>query len=276
MKNFGGQLPVRQAAYEEAFQDIRDDLGDDSRILAAGFTEIANNQSAAQAFRGEDGLCAQLGVHYHSTIRCGGTVLGGTEYLALGFDGGVTVKSLARVFIESSPRSVSAFLDEAPDPNNSFWAARLPKQATADYRGIVVAKIKYGSTTSVVGFLHNVYSFEPQRMSFAAQIPRIMGKLKSWAGAKTKIYLGGDYNLNAPPGGRRGNTRTSFAYAQARGLEEFRDGTTWGGHLYDFWFTSHERELDRPLPLANGRTLDGAANSGQPLSDHAAILLLID
>lgn len=277
MKTFGGAQPARITAYRAAFQQIRIDLGHGNRFLAAGFTEIANNQMAAQAFRGDHGLCAQLGVRYHSTILCGSTVLGRKEYLVVGFHQDVQIEAIGRVFVESTTRGAQSFLDVSPGPLNPGWAANLPPRASGDFRGVVVARIRFQEVPSVVGFLHNVYSLDPQRSLFAGQIPNIMGKLRAWAGLGVRVYVGGDYNvLPPPPGGTRGTARTGFAYAQALGDPGYYDATTWGRNLYDYWFTSHERIDGLPFPSANRETMDGAANSGNPKSDHMAIMLRID
>ncbi|MFN5972189.1 MAG: hypothetical protein ACK47N_20285 [Microcystis sp.] len=316
MRRFGGAAPVRNAHYNAAFGQILAALGAAAPVAVAGFTEVCNNGAAATAFGPAGvggGLCAALGVNHIGNIACGQTALaGGPEYIAIGVNVAYPVVSVGRIFLNSSGCSISLIHDISPAiPLTAVWCNQVPSGATPDYRGLVYVVIAIAGVNVAVGFLHNLYTLEAQRILVMGQLPHMMNMMGNAIPGIAAKYIGGDFNVQAPPPPyRRGTARIGYIYLYSNGLAgapltlagvpglavpppapppppPFTAlGTTWAGNLYDYWFSTIDPApvapappvpLILPAPGLHGITLDTAAGAGaaNQMSDHCAIILQI-
>ena len=178
MRQFGGGVPARNAAYSAAFAVIAGRLAGAGPVVVAGFTEVCNDAAAANAF-GVGGLCAALGVEHYANIACGSTALAqGNEYIAIGIHAGCVVRQVGRIFLNATGGSIRLILNTPPAlPPGQAWRRTIPEHATRDYRGIVYVVVTLpgvGGPTIAVGFLHNLYTLEHQRTLVMGKLPNMM------------------------------------------------------------------------------------------------------
>lgn len=298
MRLFGGGSFPRNFAYNIAFGAIAATIPMGSRIAVAGFTEVVNNGAAAATLGGGGGgfnLCGQLGTTLLGLVSCGRTALAnGPEFVGIGVAPGVTIHEVGRILLNSYGRRITLIHQVAPlatpfvlpvgvwAPPAAFlsWAARLPPNASFDYRGLVYVVVTLNGVRVAVGFLHNLYTFEAQRVLVMNQLaPMAALLLFRSPAAPLHVYLGGDFNVRPI---NRGGPRTVplQCYAAAAAVVPagaIPGGTTWHGNLYDYWYSDVPNVgpappgLVIPVPSVNPATLQMAGIV--KLSDHTAILL---
>jgi hypothetical protein len=164
----------------------------------------------------------------------------------------------------------------------------IPGNASADYRGLVYIIVNVGGLNNIaVGFLHNLFTFQAQRVLVAGQLGNMMNRMGQAASGLAVVpniigrYIGGDFNVNliSPRGGFNGYQAAAPFYPPgAAGV-----GTTYSGNAYDYWYadpTVGVGGLIVPVPSASSLTLDSgpgavAAGNAGLMSDHTAIMLQI-
>lgn len=304
MRNFGGADALRNAEYDAQFTAIAAAgaaAAPPQQIVVAGFTEITNNGASAAALAG---LCNALGVNFVHNIACGRTALaqGGPEYVCIGVSNVANVVGVGRVVLHSDGGHIGLVDDySAIGAVPANWCDTLPDNATYDYRGLVyvvmnvpgLAAVGGVAQSAAFGFIHNMYSFEAQRVLVVAQLPNMLRMI----GARSTLnvaYIGGDLNVDPLP---RGGGRIGRAYLSSSALGAAPaghpymppppppafvvGGTTWRGSFYDYWYSSIDPGvappvgINQPVAAVDGRTLDSAPGVGNWMSDHCATLLTI-
>ncbi|RBL89904.1 hypothetical protein DF182_25850 [Chitinophaga flava] len=285
MKNYGGSggKVDRTAIFYTAFRRIRSSFDE---IKVAGFTEITNNSSATTGLRKlVEGLFGKIraggGLHQLAVVNCGRTALGRTEYVGYAVKRNITIRGFGRIYVQTGSKVV---VDEAPvttgvspqvDVNGrkfKDWAKTMSTDALADYRVIVYAALELGDKIEVIGFVHNMYTLDNNRMSFMQMLPTMMAA----AQGDDNIYVGGDFNVKARD---IGSARRKKYYHYSKpmvgkpsGNDEKKftgGGTLLSGRLYDYWFSNiAKNSASAPKPYIATNTL-----RMRGLSDHCGILL---
>lgn len=288
MRIFGGQTAPRVVAYQNAFATVLANQNAVGQLAVAGFTEITNNGAAVIAL---GGLCNGLGLNFHAAVACGRTALarGGPEFVGIGVSGQWQVLSLGRILMEVYNSDVRLIHDIAPAGlvQQGIWAANVPNDATLDYRGLVYVVVQNGNTRTAVGFLHNLYTFDGNRTLVMGKIGAMMALLQQDPtmqnlpqGTQTTRYIGGDFNVAPMQIVRKDRATNTKAYPYSIALQNVPmganpGGTTWGGNLYDYWYSDIVPGAAVPTPIVDGTTMDTGLGVANLMSDHAAILLRI-
>lgn len=295
MRIFGGGAPARNAAYNGpgpgpggAFAAIAAAVAGVGPVAVAGFTEITNNGASVAALTAS---CASLGLAWGGNVVCGRTALAhGPEYIGIGIHPTYALVTVGHILLQANGggggitlihRRAAGFGGGLP----------LPAAATRDFRGVVyvVVTVPGGGPNIAVGFLHNLYTFEAQRVLVAGQIPQMlamMGAAASGLGAVAvgARYIGGDFNVAmiSP----RGTVRQGRAWGYSAGLAAVpvgavAGGTTWSGSLYDYWHSDINPAgpapagLIVPVPAAHNNTLNAGPGIAGTMSDHGGVSLRI-
>lgn len=308
MRVFGGGVGARNTGYHAHFHNVVGRLGGGDRFAVCGFTEILNNNTAANVMGGGGGqvfnLAGQLGASTIFVVGCGQTALNEQkmEYVCIGVHPTdvPNLGGIGRVMIKAD-QHVQLLDDYIAIGNyNANWANNTSQQATFDYRGLVYVTLAINGQAMAVGFLHNRYGNaqnggQAERAMVAQQLPRMAYTVAQHLGGGGHVYIGGDFNVNVIANRSLQGT-TIYAYSQGTtapppappGQRQVPvgatgGGTTWAGSLYDYWYTSLDPTAVAPggliVPIADvdTDTLDtaiGYANGGV-MSDHCASLLRI-
>lgn len=253
-----------------------------NRAAVVGFTEITNNGASVGALTTS---CQRLGTTFIGNVACGITALArGPEYIGLGHHAAYLLVGVGRILFEIGG-GVRLLHQRAPTAA-ALNALGLPATSSADYRGLVYALVTRPAPVGgviAVGFLHNLFTFQTQRMLVAGKIGAMMNLMGQAANGQAAVvpaarYMGGDFNVvpTFPRGGFDGYSALAPNYpAGAR-----TTGTTYRGSLYDYWYSDAPVGGGVPAAAASSLTLDagyGAAAYGllQRMSDHTATLLRI-
>jgi len=160
MRNFGGNTQLRVQGYRTAFTTIANGQGNPplTPIIAAGFTEITNNGTAAGAL---GTLCNDLNIVFRGLIACG-QMTNQPEYIGLGSSANNVPLAYRRVLIQATGGNSGIRLinDRAPATQGVFpvaWAQTLPPAATPFYRGFVYMIIPVNNTLIAVAYIHNIF-----------------------------------------------------------------------------------------------------------------------
>lgn len=318
MRVFGGGTGARNAAYQATFAAevaAGGYLAAVPPVWIAGFTEVTNNLTAANVFSGGGGLgfnlCAALGVNHVANVACGQTLLAnGPEYIALGVHPACAVLAVGRIFLNADwgirlHQDIS--LGAAPPIG---WQNHVPAAATRDYRGLVYMIVNVpngagGMHPIAVGFLHNLYTLEAQRILVMQNLPQMLALMGNGApAAPVAYYIGGDFNVGVVS--PRGTARLGYAHAYS--IDKFNyppippipagapfgygpcspNGTLWGGNLYDYWFSNiypgpppppvnapPAPLLGAPVPMTINSTLNAPTGVAGTMSDHCGTALQI-
>lgn len=292
MRVFGGGTVHRNGAYNGtggargAFRTIVRGLGVGvGPVAVAGFTEIVNNGATVGALTNS---CTRLRIAFEGNVACGITALAnGPEYIGIGRDANYALVTVGRILINAD-RGIRLIHQRAATAA-ALNAPGLPLGATADYRGLVYLVVNLPGTANniAVGFMHNLFNNREARTLVVRQVPAMMMLMGEAASGLLKVpniiatYIGGDFNVDmiTPRGAYTGYSANAPAYpAGAQG-----HGTTYNGHLYDYWYssvTAAAAGLIVPIPSASSETLDAGVRARQNglaslMSDHTATLLQI-
>ncbi|AET64207.1 hypothetical protein [Methanothrix harundinacea] len=269
MRVFGGGSPVRNGAYSGAFAAITAALPPGTGpISVAGFTEITNGATSNAAL---GPLCVNLGTNFYATVACGETALAhGPEFIGIGINAAYTIVSIGRILINSNNgikliHDISSALPPTP-----LWRNEVPGGSTRDYRGLVYVVIQNAALNRIaVGFLHNLYTFEDQKILVMGNVPLMAFLMASnpMMPVGGHIYIGGDFNTL--PDVSRGTRRTGIVYNYSAG-----GATTISGNIYDYWYSEIPHGGPLPVPSVHYNTMSPVYPPVN-LSDHAAITLTI-
>lgn len=284
----GGNGPkMRNQAYNNpggGFATVAAGLGVGmAPVAVAGFTEITNNRASRAALMAS---CAQLGAAFVGNVACGITALArGPEYIGLGRNAAYPLVGVGRILFQIG--GGVTLLHQRAATTAALNNLGLPPTSSADYRGLVYAIVTTPAGNIAVGFLHNLYTFQANRVVVAAQIGSMLSRMGAAANGQPAAllvarYMGGDFNVGliSPRGiGNGYSANAPFYPAGAAGM-----GTTYSGSLYDYWYSDigavAPAGLIVPVAAASSVTMDagpgaGAAGLAQRMSDHTATLLQI-
>jgi hypothetical protein len=281
MYNFGGANLARNQHYASVFRNLCFTLPPTVSIKVAGFTEITNNITSVPALSNlADNL---MGANSTYVIACGRTAGAvNPEFIGISIAIDTPVIAIGRIFLTLNGGSgVTLKHDPAPVlPLRPEWSNNIPEEATIDFRGVVYVVVTIDGNNVVVGFLHNLYTFEIQRFLVRSKISKMIKELREYYQRITNrnvyVYIGGDFNLSPQ---RVGNIREGYSYP----YYSYRP-TTNGGNLYDYWYSHPINFFPQGMvPRAGDYSLtrvvisprvNGA--SSYNLSDHSAITLRIN
>jgi hypothetical protein len=263
-------------------------------ICVMGFTELHNGLHAQQAVQPlANGLC--LGnFGWGATAFCGQTALAVAEYLGIFVAAWVTLRAVGRIAIDEDRLNYE--IDA--NPGAAAWLASPPTRYSADYRMVVyvVVQIPFDandpaqlSDPVAIGFVHNMFTLDAQRAYFLQRLPwiaRIMAE--NGVATAAHVFIGGDFNVSPHETGTRPRLHPYAAITGGVPMPFTADqdgprmgGTTWGGHLYDYWYTEIDPRtptplvpggVNSPIPAVTAATWDGPHGL---MSDHVATLLQI-
>ncbi|MBO2011918.1 hypothetical protein [Hymenobacter negativus] len=279
---------MRNQAYNNAvgggFANIVAGLGVGmAPVAVAGFTEITNNRSSRTALTNS---CARLGANFVGNVSCGITALArGPEYIGLGRNPAYPLVGVGRILFQIGGGVM--LLHQRAATTAALNNLGLPPTSSADYRGLVYIIVTTPAGNIAVGFLHNLYTLQANRVTVAAQIGNMLNRMGAASNGLPAVplvarYMGGDFNVGfiTPRGGADGySANAPFYPAGAAGM-----GTTYSGSLYDYWYSdiagAAPPGLIVPVASASSITMDagpgaGLAGLAQRMSDHTATMLQI-
>ncbi|HEX8396555.1 MAG TPA: hypothetical protein VF644_03970 [Pyrinomonadaceae bacterium] len=279
MLNFGGGADVRNEGYRQVLNEAR--AGSDKIILVAGFTEIKATATAPEQIQSFINRLIDKPVGNNNDpalimVAAGQTIATLPEFVAIGVHPDMIINQIGRTYVRAGGGGVETVLDVAPNPLTNRWISNLPNDCNADSRGIVYVQITNKSKQSiVVGFVHNMYTFEVARSTFMTQIPKALNLIQKQCGG-VDIFLGGDFNV--PPEDREDRIYGNYYYyfegltlTPNEGVAFEPGGTTMAGSKYDYWYSNIKSGKRLPAPSVSGATL----NKDKHLSDHCATFLKI-
>jgi hypothetical protein len=279
------------AAGSYGFRYVRTVLSAGQHVYVAGLTEVTRLAPAtafepilSELFDPPGGPLPQL-----FCVNAGTTALGHQEYAVIGVHADAAVVGLGfiafdKVFSNTglAPRRTMAPNLTPHNANPTYPWGWNPDVGPVDYRGISFIQFSmYGGPVMAVGFLHNMYVNREVMTLVMEALGRAVHAMM--VPAAQHAYLGGDFNAAG-----RGYTRPdAFVYATGINLalgppqgRTFPGGgpngaTSWQGSFpIDYWI-SDRAPAQGLIPMINTGTLDGAANTTHPMSDHVASLLQI-
>jgi len=289
MRTYGGAAGPRNTAYfgggaggAGALAAVAAGVGGAGPVAVAGFTEIVNNLASVA---GLTACCASLGIHFAGSVACGITALArGPEYIGLGVNAAWPLLTVGRVLFGRGAGGGMQLFHQRAATAGALDALGFPFGMSADYRGLVYLVATHPGVGNVaVGFLHNLFTLQAQRILVAGQLGNLMNAMGAAAGGLGAVagivarYVGGDFNVAPldPRGGFPAHSAVPAAYPHG-GVP---GGTTWSGNTYDYWYSSiagaAPAGLVAPVPAAYADTLDKPPRAPGLMSDHAAVTLQI-
>lgn len=294
MRIFGGGAPLRNAAYNGpgpgpggAFGAISAAVAGVGPVAVAGFTEITNNGASIATLTAS---CTSLGIAWGGNVACGKTALAPqAEFIGIGIHPTYALVTVGQILLQVGGGGGITLLHRRAAGFGG--GLLLPTGATRDYRGLVyvVVTVPGGGPNIAVGFLHNLYTFEAQRVLVAGQIPQMLAMMGAAASGLGPVavgarYIGGDFNVGmiSPRGTvRQGRAWGYSAPLAAVPVGAVAGGTTWSGSLYDYWYSDIDPAgpapagLIVPVPAAHNNTLNAGPGIAGTMSDHGGISLRI-
>lgn len=263
MRIFGGGSELRKLAYKNAFKSM-----DSYSIDIIGFTEVTNNGASRGALADFAKILFEGATPGHTIVVASGiTALARNyEYIGISIRPGIRLIYVCRVLLQVSGSGVTLTLDkymEDTDADFASWSSSVPNHATADYRHVVFIIVENSGQYYAVGFLHNRYSAESERIIVANQIPNMLNLMASAVNiggieVEPIPYLLGDFNLEPA---ERGNAVPIYNETIP---------TTEGDHIYDYAYVrSEDLPPITPTMNVNQTTMDVEGR----VSNHSLICL---